>query len=80
MNIKLKDFTMINAVSSLAPALAPVQSLGNYKRVEKNEKVENSEAALDRVAEIKKAIENNQYKINLHETSHKMAQDLLGIS
>ncbi len=76
MNIKLKDFTMINAVSSLAP----VQSLGNYKRVEKNEKVENNEAALDRVAEIKKAIENNQYKINLHEISHKMAQDLLGIS
>lgn len=75
MNIKLKDFTMINAVSSLAP----VQSLGNYKRVEKNEKVENSEAALDRVAEIKQAIENNQYKINLHETSHKMAQGLLGI-
>ncbi|GAA7192336.1 flagellar biosynthesis anti-sigma factor FlgM [Helicobacter pylori] len=67
---------MINAVSSLAP----VQSLGNYKRVEKNEKVENNEAALDRVAEIKKAIENNQYKIKLHETSHKMAQDLLGIS
>ncbi len=76
MNIKLKDFTMINAVSSLAP----VQSLGNYKRVEKNEKVENNETALDRVAEIKKAIENNQYKINLRETSHKMAQDLLGIS
>ncbi|MFT2634708.1 flagellar biosynthesis anti-sigma factor FlgM, partial [Helicobacter pylori] len=24
-------------------------------------------------------IESNQYKINLHETSHKMAQDLLGI-
>ncbi len=67
---------MINAISSLAP----VQSLGNYKRVEKNEKVENSEATLDRVAEIKKAIENNQYKINLRETSHKMAQDLLGIS
>ncbi|UOR62515.1 flagellar biosynthesis anti-sigma factor FlgM [Helicobacter pylori] len=66
---------MINAISSLAP----VQSLGNYKRVEKNEKVENSEAALDRVAEIKQAIENNQYKINLHETSHKMAQGLLGI-
>ncbi|WJI94692.1 flagellar biosynthesis anti-sigma factor FlgM [Helicobacter pylori] len=66
---------MINAVSSLAP----VQSVGNYKRVEKNEKVENSEAALDRVAEIKKAIEINQYKINLHETSYKMAQDLLGI-
>ncbi|GAA8045898.1 flagellar biosynthesis anti-sigma factor FlgM [Helicobacter pylori] len=66
---------MISAVSSLAP----VQSLGNYKRVEKNEKVENSEAALDRVAEIKQAIENNQYKINLHETSHKMTQDLLGI-
>ncbi|RVZ43619.1 flagellar biosynthesis anti-sigma factor FlgM [Helicobacter pylori] len=76
MNIKLKDFTMINAVSSLAP----VQSLGNYKRVEKNEKVENNEVALDRVAEIKKAIENNQYKINLYETSHKMAQDLLEIS
>ncbi|WP_164471918.1 flagellar biosynthesis anti-sigma factor FlgM [Helicobacter pylori] len=67
---------MINAISSLAP----VQSLGNYKRVERNEKVENSEAALDRVAEIKQAIENNQYKINLHETSRKMAQDLLGIS
>ncbi|GAA7524490.1 flagellar biosynthesis anti-sigma factor FlgM [Helicobacter pylori] len=67
---------MINAVSSLTP----VQSLGNYKRVEKNEKVENSETALDRVAEIKQAIENNQYKINLHETSHKMVQDLLGIS
>ncbi|WP_164500955.1 flagellar biosynthesis anti-sigma factor FlgM [Helicobacter pylori] len=67
---------MINAVSSLAP----VQSLGNYKRVEKNEKVENNEVALDRVAEIKQAIENNQYKINLYETSHKMAQDLLGIS
>ncbi len=67
---------MINAISSLAP----VQSLGNYKRVEKNEKVENNEVALDRVAEIKKVIENNQYKINLHETSHKMAQDLLGIS
>ncbi|GAA7192590.1 flagellar biosynthesis anti-sigma factor FlgM [Helicobacter pylori] len=66
---------MISAISSLAP----VQSLGNYKRVEKNEKVENSEAA-HRVAEIKQAIENNQYKINLHETSHKMAQDLLGIS
>ncbi|GAA7796070.1 flagellar biosynthesis anti-sigma factor FlgM [Helicobacter pylori] len=66
---------MINAISSLAP----VQSLGNYKRVEKNEKVENSEVALDRVAEIKQAIENNQYKINLHETSHKMVQDLLGI-
>ncbi|NDV21061.1 flagellar biosynthesis anti-sigma factor FlgM, partial [Pseudodesulfovibrio sp. JC047] len=47
---------MINAISSLAP----VQSLGNYKRVEKNERVENSEVALDRVAEIKKAIENNQ--------------------
>ncbi|WP_199498419.1 flagellar biosynthesis anti-sigma factor FlgM, partial [Helicobacter pylori] len=47
---------MINAISSLAP----VQSLGNYKRVEKNEKVENSEAALDKVAEIKQAIENNQ--------------------
>ncbi|GAA7851974.1 flagellar biosynthesis anti-sigma factor FlgM [Helicobacter pylori] len=67
---------MVNAVSSLTP----VQSLGNYKRVEKNEKVGNSEAALDRVAEIKQAIENNQYKINLHETSHKMAQGLLGIS
>ncbi|WQV88784.1 flagellar biosynthesis anti-sigma factor FlgM [Helicobacter pylori] len=67
---------MINAVSSLTL----VQSLGNYKRVEKNEKVENNEAALDRVAEIKQAIENNQYKINLHETSHKMVQDLLGIS
>ncbi|WRB72916.1 flagellar biosynthesis anti-sigma factor FlgM [Helicobacter pylori] len=67
---------MINAISSLAP----VQSVGNYKRVEKNERVENSEAALDRVAEIKQAIENNQYKINLHETSRKMAQDLLGIS
>ncbi len=66
---------MISAVSSLAP----VQSLGNYKRVEKNERVENSKAALDRVAEIKQAIENNQYKINLHETSHKMVQDLLGI-
>ncbi|OKB16390.1 flagellar biosynthesis protein FlgM [Helicobacter pylori] len=66
---------MINAISSLAT----VQSLGNYKRVEKNEKVENNEIALDRVAEIKKAIGNNQYKINLHETSHKMAQDLLGI-
>ncbi|WP_199490702.1 flagellar biosynthesis anti-sigma factor FlgM [Helicobacter pylori] len=66
---------MINAISSLAP----MQSLGNYKRVEKNEKVENSEAALDKVAEIKQAIENNQYKINLHKTSHKMAQDLLGI-
>ncbi len=76
MNIKLKDFTMINAVSSLAP----VQSLGNYKRVEKNEKVENNEAALDRVTEIKRAIESNQYRINLHETSRKMAQDLLGIS
>ncbi|GHR66017.1 hypothetical protein VN1269_11990 [Helicobacter pylori] len=67
---------MISAVSSLTP----VQSLGNYKRVEKNERVENSEVALDRVTEIKQAIENNQYKINLHETSHKMAQDLLGIS
>ncbi|WRA39987.1 flagellar biosynthesis anti-sigma factor FlgM [Helicobacter pylori] len=67
---------MINAISSLTP----VQSLGNYKRVEKNERVENSEATLDRVAEIKQAIENNQYKINLHETSHKMARDLLGIS
>ncbi|MGL2507490.1 flagellar biosynthesis anti-sigma factor FlgM [Helicobacter pylori] len=67
---------MINAVSSLTP----VQSLGNYKRVEKNEKVENNEVTLDRVAEIKRAIENNQYKINLHETAHKMAQDLLGIS
>ncbi|GAA7429876.1 flagellar biosynthesis anti-sigma factor FlgM [Helicobacter pylori] len=67
---------MINAVSSLTP----VQSLGNYKRVEKNEKVENNKATLDRVAEIKQAIENNQYKINLHETSHKMAQDILGIS
>ncbi|WRC27352.1 flagellar biosynthesis anti-sigma factor FlgM [Helicobacter pylori] len=66
---------MINAVSSLTP----VQSLGNHKRVEKNERVENSEIALDRVAEIKQAIENNQYKINLHETSYKMAQDLLGI-
>ncbi|UOS55267.1 flagellar biosynthesis anti-sigma factor FlgM [Helicobacter pylori] len=66
---------MINTISSLAP----VQSLGNYKRVERNERVENSEVALDRVAEIKQAIENNQYKINLHETSHKMAQDLLGI-
>lgn len=66
---------MISAISSLTP----VQSLGNYKRVEKNEKVENSETALDRVAEIKQAIENNQYKINLHGTSHKMAQDLLGI-
>ncbi|WP_231201661.1 flagellar biosynthesis anti-sigma factor FlgM [Helicobacter pylori] len=66
---------MISAVSSLTP----VQSLGNYKRVEKNERVENSEVALDRVAEIKQAIENNQYKINLHETSHKMVQDLLGI-
>ncbi|GAA6850512.1 flagellar biosynthesis anti-sigma factor FlgM [Helicobacter pylori] len=66
---------MINAIYSLTP----VQSLGNYKRVEKNERVENSEVALDRVAEIKQAIENNQYKINLHETSHKMAQDLLGI-
>ncbi|BAJ55661.1 flagellar biosynthesis anti-sigma factor FlgM [Helicobacter pylori] len=66
---------MINAIYSLTP----VQSLGNYKRVERNEKVENSEATLDRVAEIKQAIENNQYKINLHETSHKMAQDLLGI-
>ncbi|GAA9081928.1 flagellar biosynthesis anti-sigma factor FlgM [Helicobacter pylori] len=66
---------MVNAISSLAP----VQSLGNYKRVEKNERVENNEIALDRVAEIKQAIENNQYKINLHETSHKMAQDLLGI-
>ncbi|PUB96692.1 flagellar biosynthesis protein FlgM [Helicobacter pylori] len=76
MDIRLKDFKMINAVSSLTS----VQSVGNYKRVEKNEKVENNEVALDRVAEIKKAIENNQYKINLHETSHKMAQDLLGIS
>ncbi|PUD61671.1 flagellar biosynthesis protein FlgM [Helicobacter pylori] len=76
MDIRLKDFKMINAVSSLTP----VQSLGNYKRVEKNEKIENNEAALDRVAEIKQAIENNQYKINLHETSHKMVQDLLGIS
>ncbi|GAA7406746.1 flagellar biosynthesis anti-sigma factor FlgM [Helicobacter pylori] len=66
---------MINAISSLAP----VQSVGNYKRVERNEKVENSEVTLDRVAEIKQAIENNQYKISLHETSHKMAQDLLGI-
>ncbi|GAA7948959.1 flagellar biosynthesis anti-sigma factor FlgM [Helicobacter pylori] len=66
---------MVNAISSLAP----VQSLGNYKRVEKNEKVENSEVALDRVAEIKQEIENNQYKINLHDTAHKMAQDLLGI-
>ncbi|GHQ90887.1 hypothetical protein VN1239_13660 [Helicobacter pylori] len=66
---------MVNAIYSLAP----VQSLGNYKRVEKNERIENSEVALDRVAEIKKAIENNQYKINLHETSHKMAQDLLGM-
>ncbi|UOS69217.1 flagellar biosynthesis anti-sigma factor FlgM [Helicobacter pylori] len=66
---------MINAISSLTP----VQSLGDYKRVEKNERVENGEVALDRVAEIKQAIENNQYKINLHETSHKMAQDLLGI-
>ncbi|WP_024111924.1 flagellar biosynthesis anti-sigma factor FlgM [Helicobacter pylori] len=67
---------MVNAVSSLTP----VQSLGNYKHVEKNEKVENNEVTLDRVAEIKQAIENNQYKINLHETSHKMARDLLGIS
>ncbi len=66
---------MVNAISSLAP----MQSVGNYKRVEKNERVENSEVTLDRVAEIKQAIENNQYKINLHETSHKMAQDLLGI-
>ncbi|GAA9149288.1 flagellar biosynthesis anti-sigma factor FlgM [Helicobacter pylori] len=66
---------MVNAISSLAP----MQSVGDYKRVEKNERVENSEVALDRVAEIKQAIENNQYKINLHETSHKMAQDLLGI-
>ncbi len=70
---------MINAVSSLTP----VQSLGNYKRVEKvekNEEVQNNEAALDKVAQIKHAIENNQYKISLRETSHKMAQDLLGIS
>ncbi|WP_033788240.1 flagellar biosynthesis anti-sigma factor FlgM [Helicobacter pylori] len=70
---------MINAVSSLTT----VQSLGNYKRVEKvekNEEVQNNEAALDKAAQIKHAIENNQYKINLRETSHKMAQDLLGIS
>ncbi|WP_033755237.1 hypothetical protein [Helicobacter pylori] len=70
---------MINAVSSLTP----VQSLGNYKRVEKvekNEEVQNNEAALDKAAQIKHVIENNQYKINLRETSHKMAQDLLGIS
>ncbi len=43
-------------------------------------KLKTMSTALDRVAEIKKAIESNQYKINLHETSHKMAQDLLGIS
>ncbi len=70
---------MINAVSSLTL----VQSLGNYKRVEKvekNEEVQNNEVALDKAAQIKHAIENNQYKINLRETSHKMAQDLLGIS
>ncbi len=70
---------MINAVSSLTP----VQSLGNYKRVEKvekNEEVQNNEAALDKAAQIKHAIESNQYKINLRETSHKMTQDLLGIS
>ncbi|CAJ99408.1 flagellar biosynthesis anti-sigma factor FlgM [Helicobacter acinonychis] len=67
---------MINAISSLTPT----QSWGNYKRVEKNEEVQNNEVALDKVAQIKHAIENNQYKINLRETSHKMAQDLLGIS
>ncbi|AFI06450.1 flagellar biosynthesis anti-sigma factor FlgM [Helicobacter cetorum] len=66
---------MINAISSLAS----VQSLGNYKRVEKNEKIQGSETpVVDRVAEIKQAIENNQYKVNLHETSQKIAQDLLG--
>ncbi|WP_162494921.1 flagellar biosynthesis anti-sigma factor FlgM [Helicobacter acinonychis] len=67
---------MINAISSLTPT----QSWGNYKRVEKNEEAQNNEVALDKVAQIKHAIENNQYKINLRETSHKMAQDLLGIS
>ncbi|WP_199766397.1 flagellar biosynthesis anti-sigma factor FlgM [Helicobacter acinonychis] len=67
---------MINAISSLTPT----QSWGNYNRVEKNEEVQNNEVALDKATQIKHAIENNQYKINLRETSHKMAWDLLGIS
>ncbi|AFI04928.1 flagellar biosynthesis anti-sigma factor FlgM [Helicobacter cetorum] len=66
---------MINAVSSFAP----VQSVGNYKRLEKSEKVQENDVAIpNRVAEIKQAYENDQYKLNLSKTSQKMAQDLLG--
>ncbi|BCZ19964.1 hypothetical protein NHP190012_16060 [Helicobacter sp. NHP19-012] len=31
----------------------------------------------DRVAQIKKAVENGQYKVDMDKTAHKMAQDLL---
>ncbi|WP_104748703.1 flagellar biosynthesis anti-sigma factor FlgM [Helicobacter cetorum] len=66
---------MINSVSSFTP----MQSVGNYKRVEKSEKIQESDAAApNKVAEIKQAYENNQYKLNLSKTSQKMAQDLLG--
>ncbi|BEG57199.1 FlgM protein [Helicobacter sp. NHP21005] len=32
----------------------------------------------DRVAQIKKAVENGHYKVDMDKTAHKMAQDLLG--
>ncbi|WP_120946102.1 MULTISPECIES: flagellar biosynthesis anti-sigma factor FlgM [Helicobacter] len=32
----------------------------------------------DKVAQIKKALEAGDYKVNLEKTSHKMAQSLLG--
>ncbi|BDQ28258.1 flagellar biosynthesis anti-sigma factor FlgM [Helicobacter ailurogastricus] len=32
----------------------------------------------DRVAQIKKAVEDGHYKVDMDKTAHKMAQDLLG--
>ncbi|BCZ17107.1 FlgM protein [Helicobacter sp. NHP19-003] len=52
--------------------LSPVQASRPANHAQANEAQES-----DRVAQIKKAVENGHYKVDMDKTAHKMAQDLL---
>ncbi len=73
---------MLNSIGNTQPRVSHVTNNSVHENPTPTKSLEDSQIqqethASDKAAQIKKAIEEGNYKVDLDKTSHKMAQDLL---
>ncbi|WP_104638389.1 flagellar biosynthesis anti-sigma factor FlgM [Helicobacter bizzozeronii] len=73
---------MLNSIGNTQPRVSHVTNNSVHENPTPTKSPESSQLqqethASDKAAQIKKAIEEGNYKVDLDKTSHKMAQDLL---